>query len=279
VNQLKGLIFGTGGSPNSASPRDTVTSLKRLRELGLDAMELEYVRGSFPGEPKAREIALTAEKYGITLTAHGPYYINLNSPEPEKVEKSRQWIYKTAFYGSLSGAVSMTFHSGYYLGNNPDDVYRIIREELIYIRDKLVAEGLSIDLSPELTGAPSEFGNLDEILKMTSETEGIGFCIDWSHLHARTGALNTTKEFESVIFGIKEKLGEAPLRKLHMHLSGIEYGQKGERKHLNLDESDMNYKDLLKVLKNNGVCGIVICESPSLEDDALKLKEFYEKIN
>src|SRR3989339_649650 len=261
------MIFGTGGTPNSTFPRNTLTALNRLRELGLDAMELEYVRGSFPGEPKAREIAAAALKNGITLTAHGPYYINLNSSEPEKLEKSRQWIYKTAYYGSLSGAISMTFHPGYCMGGEGEIVFRAVQNQLIIIRDKLKEDKIKIDICPELAGALPEFGALDEILRLSSETEGINFCIDWSHLHARTGAFNTLKEFESVISRIRKTLGETPLKKLHMHLSGIEYGKSGEKKHLNLDESDMNYKDLLRVFKGNDVRGILICESPSLEDD------------
>ena len=54
-----------------------------------------------------------------------------------------------------------------------------------------------------------------------------------------------------------------------------EYTQKGERKHLNLEESDMNYKDLLKAMKQFNVKGAVVCESPNIEDDAQLLKNYY----
>ena len=135
-----------------------------------------------------------------------------------------------------------------------------------------------VDIRPELTGKPTQFGSLDEILTISKELEGIHPCIDWSHMHARTGKYNTAQEFQSIIDTICLTLGDEELKRLHMHLSGIEFGKKGERKHLDLENSDMNYRDLLKVLTNNGVCGFLVCESPSLEDDALLLKNYYETL-
>jgi deoxyribonuclease-4 len=58
-----------------------------------------------------------------------------------------------------------------------------------------------------------------------------------------------------------------------MHLAGIDYSKKGEKHHLNLEESDMNYKDLLKALKAFQVKGALTCESPNIEEDTKLLKE------
>ncbi|HUT64175.1 MAG TPA: TIM barrel protein [Anaerolineae bacterium] len=272
------LLFGTAGAPHSAKPRDTVTALKRLNELGLDAMELEYVRGTFPGETMARTIASVAEKHDIRLTAHGPYFINLNAEDPEKLKASRKRVLNTAYFGGLSGAESITFHAGFFLNRDPIEVYRHIYEELKALVYKIRDMGIDVDVRPELTGKSSQFGSLDEILTISKELDGVEPCIDWSHLHARTGYYNTAREFQSVIDRIRSVLGEGALKQFHMHISGIEYGNKGEKKHLNLDESDFNYRELLQVLKDNGICGFIICESPSLESDALLLKEAYDKI-
>ena len=270
------LLFGTAGAPHSAQPRDTLNALKRLRELGLDAMELEYVRGSFPGEDTARSIAAAAREHNIRLTAHGPYFINLNAVEPEKLQASRKRIVNTAYYGGLSGAESITFHAGFFLGQDPREVYKHICKELDGLVRKIRNMGIDVDIRPELSGKATQFGSLEEILGVSKEIEGIKPCIDWSHLHARTGAYNTSGEFQSVLDLIRSALGEEALKQLHMHVSGIEYTGKGEKKHLNLSESDFNYRDLLRVLKDNEVCGILICESPSLEDDAKIIMEYYE---
>ena len=272
------LLFGTAGTPQSAKPRDTISGLWRLRELGLDAMEIEYVRGTFPGEKKAVAIAAAAKENNLRLTAHGPYFINLNAVEPDKVDASRERIIKTARIGSLSGAESITFHAGFYLGQDAKEVYKKIQYELASIVKTVRQMNISVDIRPELTGKYSQFGTLDEIIRLSNDIDGILPCIDWSHQHAKTGAFNTAREFQSIIDTIRTNLGEHTLKKMHMHISGIEYGEKGERKHLNLEESDFNYKELLHVLKDNDVCGFIVCESPSLEDDALVLKEYYEKI-
>ncbi|MCE5250668.1 TIM barrel protein [bacterium] len=272
------LLFGTAGTPESAQPRDSVTACKRLRELGLDCMELEYVRGTFPGEDKAREIAAAARENGIRLSAHGPYFINLNAVEPEKLEASRRRIINTARFGGLSGAESITFHAGFMLKQTPETVYGTIRKELEGLCDAVRSFDESIDIRPELTGKPTQFGSLDEILSLSKELDGIHPCIDWAHLFARSGEFNTAREFQTVIDTIRSVLGDHELKRMHMHISGIEFGAKGEKKHLNLDESDLNYRDLLRVLKDNGVCGFLVCESPSLEKDALLMKNWYEKL-
>ena len=65
---------------------------------------------------------------------------------------------------------------------------------------------------------------------------------------------------------------------MHMHITGIDYGEKGEKKHLTLKESDLKYKELIKALKDFKVKGVAISESPNIEQDALLCKRIYEKI-
>jgi deoxyribonuclease-4 len=275
---VEGILFGTGGVPDSAPDRDTISALRFLRGLGLDSMELEFVRGTFPGEAKSREIAEASRETGIRLTAHGPYFINLNSAEPEKVVSSRARIIRTAQIGSLCGAESITFHPAYLHGDDPETVYARVRNELAGTMEEIRGAGFGVDVRPETTGKPSQFGSVDEIVRLSRDIEGIHPCIDWSHLHARTGACNSAEEFQSVIDAIREGLGEPEPRKFHMHVSGIEYGASGEKKHLDLEDSDFQWRDLIRVLKGNGVSGFLICESPHREDDARRMKDWYGKI-
>lgn len=66
---------------------------------------------------------------------------------------------------------------------------------------------------------------------------------------------------------------------MHMHISGIKYDKNGEKKHLTLKESDFNYPELLRAIKEFEIGGLVICESPSLEEDALLLRRIYSEYN
>ncbi len=241
-------------------------------------MEIEYVRGSFSSEKAARAIETCAGRNNIGLTAHAPYFINLNAADNGKLEASRKRIVDTAYYGHLSGAVSIVFHAGFYLAGDRNAVYDRIASELEGIVAEVRCMGIGVDIRPELTGKDSQFGSLEEILRLSRDVDGVLPCIDWSHLHARRGGNNTEGEFRAVLDAVRDMLGDTALKRLHMHLSGIEYGPKGERKHRNLVDSDFNYRDLLKVLKTEGASGFLICESPSLENDALLLKNYYESL-
>jgi deoxyribonuclease-4 len=275
---MEKLLFGTGGSPHSSPTKTTIDGIKRIAELGLGCMELEFVYGVRMGEAGARLVAETAKSEGVKLSAHGPYYINLNAREPAKVAASQQRILQTARIAAVCGARSVTFHAAFHLGSPPEKTYQVVRENLAQVLNQLKKEDNPVVIRPEVMGKPSEFGTLDEVLKLCTELEGTGICMDFAHWHAYTGEANSYAEFAAVLEQIKEKLGEQALNDMHIHVSGIAYGQKGEIKHLNLKDSDLRYVELLQALKDYKVRGLVICESPNLEEDALLLQESYHKL-
>jgi deoxyribonuclease-4 len=154
-------------------------------------------------------------------------------------------------------------------------VYRRVEEALRNIGISLQDEGIRVILRPETTGRRTQFGSLEEILLLCQGVEGVLPCIDFSHLHARTDRNNSKEEFSAVLSLVEEKLGRSVLNNMHIHISGIKYNRTGERNHLNLLESDLRYEELLESWKEFSIKGLVICESPNLEGDALLLKERY----
>jgi deoxyribonuclease-4 len=241
-------------------------------------MELEFVQGVRMGEAGARLVSEIAQSEDVKLSAHGPYYINLNAREPEKVAASQQRILQTARIGAICGAESIVFHAAFYLGDPPEKAYQAVKKALAEVINQLKRENNQVWVRPEVMGKPSQFGTIEEILKLGTELEGIGICMDFAHWHARTGQSNSYPEFASILEQIKQGLGEPALQDMHIHISGIAYGQKGEQKHLNLEESDLHYIELLQALKDYEARGLVICESPNLEEDALLLQETYHKL-
>ena len=269
------LLFGTGGTPHSSETPTTIDGIRRIAKLGLGCMELEFVQGVRMGEAGARLVAETAAKERIKLSAHAPYYINFNAHEPEKLTASQERLLQTARIASLCGAQSVVFHAAFYLGDPPATAYETVKKYLKEVMDKLKLENNRLTIRPELMGKPSQFGTLEEILRLATELEGVAPCIDFAHWHARTGAFNSYPEFTAILSQVKDYLGRAALDDMHIHFSGIQYGAKGERKHLDLAEADLNYTELLKALRDYEVKGLVICESPNLEEDALLLQETY----
>lgn len=273
------LRIGTAGVPISTKPRSTQNGIQRVSELGLGCMEMAFVRGVQMKEPTALLVNEVANKADVHLTVHAPYYVNLNAKEKDKVTASAGRIIDAANIGWVAGAKSVTFHAAYYLGDDPKEVYNAVKKELLEIRQRLDDVGNHIHLRPETTGSPTQFGTVEEIVRLGSEIPGVFPCIDFSHLHARSnGAYNTYEEFSQVLELVRKELGQDALDQLHMHLSGIDYGPKGEKKHLILTESDMNYKAVLQAIIDFDVGGWLICESPNLEEDALLLQETYEEL-
>lgn len=274
-----GLVFGTAGIPHSSnSPKTTQAGIICVHELGLGCMEVEFVQGVKMGEETARAVGEVARKRGTILTAHGPYYINLNSKEEEKVAASRERILQTARVASTFGGNGIVFHAAFYLDSPPEQVYDKVKRHLAEIIEQLEKEKKRVWIRPEVMGKGSQFGTLNEVLRLSAEIEGVAPCIDFAHLHARTGKFNTYNEFSQVLDQVGEKLGRDGLDNMHLHVSGIEYTHKGERKHVNLEESDFHYTELLQALKDHEAKGVVICESPNLEGDALLLHKTYSTL-
>ena len=272
------LLFGTAGVPISSSGRDTVSGIRRVRELGLDCMELEFVQGVRMGEKTAADVHTAATKEQIALSVHGPYYINLNAAESEKIIASIQRIYDSARIGSLCSATNIVFHPAFYLKDEKKVVYDRVFNLLKELTARLDDEGIFATLRPETTGKATQFGDVDELLSLSEEIDGVLPCFDFSHIHARDGKHNTYEEFKEIFGKIETKLGKDGLKTMHCHISGIEYSAKGERNHLKLQESDMNYISLMEVFKEFKACGTIICESPNIEEDALLMKKTYESL-
>ena len=269
------LNFGTAGIPFSTKEKNTINGIKQVSELKLEAMELEFVRSINISKEKAPEVNEAAKKNNVALTCHAPYFINLNSKEKPKWHASINRIVQSAETANLCGAYSVCFHPGFYMKEEPRSVFENIKNSLREIFKKISSEN-KIWVRPETTGKPTQFGNIHEILELSREFERLMPCIDFSHLHARSnGKYNTKEEFREILALVENKLGRKGLDNMHIHLSGINYGEKGEKNHLNLKDSDMKYKELVEAWKEFKIKGIVISESPNIEGDALLLKRLY----
>ncbi len=274
----KQLLFGTGGIPRSTKGTSSVLGIKRIRELDLDCMELEFVQGVRMSENGAKNVLEAAIQEEVALSVHAPYYINLNSYEEEKLKASLERIYQAARIGSLCVAESIVLHAGFYQKSSKKQTFESVSKALRILTRQLQDEGIPAVLRPETMGKRTQFGTLEEVLELSAEIEGVMPCIDFCHLHAREGKENSYQEFTKILSRVEECLGKEGLSNMHMHISGVEYGKNGEKKHLNLKESDFNYPILMKTLKEFKTRGRVIIESPILEQDALMLKQLYNEI-
>lgn len=271
------LNFITAGMPIRTGKGSYPQAFDVLKEMNLDGMELEFVHGVRMSDDNRIFVKKMAKNF--VITAHGPFYINLNSKEEEKIEASVQRIIDTAAVAAQAGAFSITYHAAFYMGRDKETVFEQVKTQTKRIIDILENEKIKVWVRPETTGKATQWGDIDEIINLSKEFEQVLPCVDFSHLHARSaGEYNTYDEFSKVLEKMGNNIGQYALENFHGHLAGIEYTAKGEKQHLNLENSDMNYKDLIKVMKEFGVKGALVCESPNIEDDCKLLKNYYESL-
>ena len=273
------LRFTTAGQPICTEGAGYEKAFEVLEQLGLDGMEIEFVHGVRMSPQNQKLVKEQSKSKNMVLTAHGPYYINLNSKEEEKIEASKKRIIDTAKMAETLGAYSITYHAAFYMGMDKETVYNKVEKSMAEITETLKSLNIKIWVRPETTGKATQWGDVEEIVRLSKTFEQVLPCVDFSHLHARTnGEYNTYDEFAKVFETIGNEIGDYALKNFHAHIAGIEYGEKGEKKHLLLEESDMNYKDLIKAFKDFDVKGVVVCESPVMEKDAVILKAYYESL-
>ena len=273
--------FGTVGSPTSTpkKPGGSVGAVQQIHSLGLSALELGWVQSVRVSEDTCRQIQSTAAQLDISISVHAPYFINLNADD-EEWPKSRQRLMDAAYYGFLAGATDIVFHPGSYFNQPPQEVRERAIQRLGGCINELKAKNVRVILRPETMGKSAMLGSLEDTLIMSQRLENVEPCLDFAHLHARVGdgSMNSRQEWLQVLNEYQNALGTKALQRLHIHLSGIEYGVKGEKNHLPLRESDFALEDLFLALKEMNCSGRILCESHILEEDALYMKEVWEKL-
>lgn len=268
------LNFGTAGIPVSSPKRDTISGVKRVAEIGLDAMEVEFVRGVRMGIKSAENIRTVAEKMDVSLSTHAPYFINLASEDEEKRKKSITFITNTARIADALGAKTLVFHPGYYYKKDRDRTFSLMLDNIKKAKEIVEKNKWNVRLAPEIMGRQATFGSLDETISICTEA-GVVPTIDFAHIHARgNGCLKTKDDFSKVF----DKLKKLELKNFHMHFTGIRYKDGNEKKHLVLREGDLKFELLASVLSERNISGTIINESPNLEIDALYMKKIYDRV-
>jgi len=252
------ILVGPAGSGGSSEE-----GFLLIKNSGLDAVEIEFTYSIWMTPKDAMHIHELNKKLNLVLSIHAPYYINLNSKEKSKIEASKKRILKCCEIGDLLGAKYVVFHPGFYQGMSKEETYNNIKKQILEMQKEIKKHHWKIQIAPETTGKESQFGSLDELVRMKRET-GCSICIDFAHLKARCNGKISYEE-------MAEKIAKAKLGHVHCHFSGIEYSEKGERRHLITSESEI--KSLFSALNKHHVDCTIINESPSPLQDSIKMKK------
>ena len=279
--------FGPAGNSDSFSAKykSTADAPSYLKELGLDWYEYQCGRGVRVSDKTAQTVRSAAERNGIGLSIHAPYFISLSSVEEEKRENSIKYILQSCDAAMRMGADRIVIHSGSCSKISREEALELAKETLIKARKQAVEQGFeAIHFCPETMGKVNQLGTLEEVLELCKLDETFIPCIDFGHLNARTlGGIKTASDYEAMIVKVADAIGEDRLKMFHSHFSKIMYTNPGgEKKHLTFEDKEYgpDFEPLMEIISRKNLSPVFICESAGTQaEDALTMKQCYTGFN
>ncbi len=273
--------FGPGGNSDAfkaAGKKSTVQAPEWIRSIGLDAYEFEAGRGVNASEDVLRAIGAEAQKHGILMSLHAPYFISLSSVEEEKRTNSINYITRSLRASELLGADTIVIHTG--------SASKITRAEAMDLARDTLERNLEINgdtdirMGLETMGKINQLGTLEEVIELCKISPKYCPIVDFGHLNARhLGSHFPDRDsYRRVFDSIGTALGDDYAKYLHCHFSKIEYTQMGEKKHLTFADTvyGPDFEPLAEAIIAEGVCPRIICESDgTMSDDALAMKQIW----
>jgi len=228
----------------------------------------------------AKEVGKIAKELNIRLSVHCPYFVNLCSQEEEKLEASKKRILDSVERAHFMGADVAVFHPGFYGNLTHEQAYEAAKKSCKDLIERMRSRKMDdVGLGLETMGKQSTFGSLEEVIVISKEVKGCVPVVDWAHLNCRSaGGLKKQEDYAKIF----DKLKPLKLKHLHTHATGAEYTQVeirrgNEKHHLTIDAKKPDFEPLVKEILRRKIDITLISESPTLEQDALVLKEMFKK--
>ena len=188
-----------------------------------------------PGEvDRFRSSGLAAGLNRYTM-AHTSYLINLASPKPDLLERSRQALAVELERCSLLGVPFLVLHPGSHIGEGEEAGLEAVaasldavmgatpgggRDEVMILLETTAGQG---------TNLGSSFEHLAAILDQAACRDRLGVCIDTCHLLAAGYEFRDPKSFRKMMKRFDEVIGLHRLRGVHINDSKTDIGSRKDR--------------------------------------------------
>lgn len=254
-----------------------------LAARGLDLYEYSFGNGITVSDKTVAEIGAEAKKHGIEISVHSPYFISLASLNPETVENSYGYIIRSLKKLELFGGRNLVVHLASVGKQSREEAVLKTKQNLDTLLQKVADENLShLNICPETMGKSMQIGTVDEIIDFCTQGANLVPTFDFGHINSlEQGSLKTKANFLHVFERALNKLGEEKVKNCHIHFSKIQYGPKGEIKHLTLEDTEFgpNFEPLAEAILQLKLAPTIICESKNImADDALRLKQMFNNV-
>lgn len=277
--------FGPSGNCESfynEGHKSTLESPKWVKDKGLDLFEYSFGKGFIMSSDTARQIGDKFNEFNVELSLHAPYFINFANPDNEMYEKTKGYIRTGIKFLHLMKAKRLIFHPGSCGKATREEAFALLKARFKQFICDLDKEGLleGIYLCPETMGKMMQIGTVEEIVELCEIHPCLIPTFDFGHINSRTGGtLKTKEDFKKIFEYCIERLGEERTKNCHIHFSKIEYGGKGEIRHLNFDDQiyGPDFTPLAECLCEMKLTPHIICESAGMQtEDAQIMKNIYE---
>lgn len=277
--------FGTAGNPEIFYDEGGKSSLEMpewLKNIGLDAYEYQCGRGVKISDEAAQLLGEKAREHNIALSVHAPYFTNISSVEPEKIDNTIKYILQAANAAHHMGAERLVVHMGAAKDITRRNAMEISKTTIQRALAELDGAGLGdVTLCMETMGKINQMGTIEEVMELCCMDERLLPTVDFGHINARMqGALQSEEDFDHIIKYMEKKIGRERAGKFHAHFSKIEFTKAGEKKHLTFENTEYgpDFTPLARVLAKRKISPIIICESAGTQSqDALIMKKIYKE--
>lgn len=276
--------FGPAGNSDSfytdgySSTLDTATWVKNK---GLDVFEYSLSRGLTITDDLCIKLGKVFKENNIEITVHAPYYINFANPDDSMIEKSIGYILGSLKKLKLMGGNRCIFHPGSCGKLSRQEAFDNLLKNIKKLIERVKEEGYDdMLLCPETMGKSQQLGTLEEIAKICNLDKMLIPTIDFGHINAFTqGSIKGEEDYDRIINYLIETIGYEKTKIMHIHFSKIEYGPKGELKHLTFEDDKFGpeFDGLANIIVKYKLSPIIICESKGTQaEDAIKMKKIYQ---
>ena len=280
------IKFGPSGNSESfyaAGYEHTEDSARFVKEHGLDCFEYSFGRGVQITEAKARSIGRAFAEAGVEISVHAPYFINFANPDDEMAAKSYGYVLDSARALKFMGGRRVVFHPAAQGKDTRETAVERTESRLKILRDYIYLNNMQdLMFCPETMGKIAQIGTVEEIARFCEIDPIYTPCVDFGHVNAREqGSLKTAEDYRVRLEYLLERLGYERMKHFHVHFSKIQYGAKGELRHLTFEDTVFGpeFEPLAAVLHELKLEPYIVSESAGTQiEDAAVMKRIYESL-
>ena len=277
------LRIGPSGNSDAfyaSGRKHTYQEAEYLHSIGLNAFEYSFGRGVSMSDDTAKKIKSEFSKYDIAVSAHAPYYTNFANPDAEMIKKSVGYVIQSLVACNKMGGERVVFHPAACGKATREDAVKATLKNLELLAEACDGLDFEFKVCAETMGKRNQIGTVEEVVEFCRIYDRFYPCFDFGHINAYTcGGLKTKDDYRRILDHTIDRLGFEKASAMHVHFSKIQYGDKGEIRHLTFEDTEYGpeYAPLAELFEEYKMSPYVVCESNgTMSIDALAMKKMHE---